>query len=370
MWNRLVFCLFYGVFRCLHRIWPPVSAPLPRKPARILVFSMAGIGDSLSDSPAIRALKETWPDSRVTVVTHVRRQLVVSHNPFIDERVPHRKSPVLFWRLWRRFRRERPDLVVILRANDPDIWPLAYLINRRAVVSCPRMTHFGFLISHPVPIPAWDQTHGVEQTLEIVRAAGADTAEKGMIFEITPEETRQIKERFSAWLGQKPLIVFQAGGGKRAYWRDWPPSHYAEVIRRLGKLGEFEIALTGGPDNADRAAEIERTCGTPVKNLVGQLTLTETASLVKEAVCLVSTDTGVMHLGFAVGTPTVALIHCNNPASRVGPYGYGDRHPVLQLEPGPGEVCSIHIPMDRISPQSVCEKVASVLRRAGWEVSI
>jgi hypothetical protein len=38
-----------------------------------------------------------------------------------------------------------------------------------------------------------------------------------------------------------------------------------------------------------------------------------------------------MHLGFAVGTRVVALIHCNNPASRVGPCGYGDRHRVVQL---------------------------------------
>ncbi len=38
-----------------------------------------------------------------------------------------------------------------------------------------------------------------------------------------------------------------------------------------------------------------------------------------------------MHLGFAVGTRVVAVIHCNNPAGRVGPYGYGDRHRVVQL---------------------------------------
>jgi hypothetical protein len=38
-----------------------------------------------------------------------------------------------------------------------------------------------------------------------------------------------------------------------------------------------------------------------------------------------------MHLGFAVGTRVVAIIHCNNPASRVGPHGYGNRHRVVQL---------------------------------------
>ena len=69
----------------------------------------------------------------------------------------------------------------------------------------------------------------------------------------------------------------------------------------------------------------------PYHDVVGKFSLTESAALLASARALVSTDTGIMHLGFAVGTRVVALIHCNNPSDRVGPYGYGDRHRVLQL---------------------------------------
>jgi hypothetical protein len=60
-----------------------------------------------------------------------------------------------------------------------------------------------------------------------------------------------------------------------------------------------------------------------------------------------------MHLGFAVGTRVVAIIHCNNPVSRVGPYGYGDRHRVVQLpRPAnyrtPADAHMGDIPADRI----------------------
>ena len=44
----------------------------------------------------------------------------------------------------------------------------------------------------------------------------------------------------------------------------------------------------------------------------------------------------------AIGTRVVAIIHCNNPASRVGPYAYGDRHRVVQL-PRPA---NYHVPAD------------------------
>ena len=70
--------------------------------------------------------------------------------------------------------------------------------------------------------------------------------------------------------------------------------------------------------------------------------------MLASARALISTDTGIMHLGFAVGTRVVALIHCNNPAGRVGPYGYGNRHRVVQLprppdyrEPGDASMSDI-----------------------------
>jgi hypothetical protein len=67
-----------------------------------------------------------------------------------------------------------------------------------------------------------------------------------------------------------------------------------------------------------------------------------------------------MHLGFAVGTRVAALIHCNNPASRVGPYGYGDRHRVVQLvRPGHYQTPN-DAAMDDISAPAVFEKLKEI----------
>ncbi|MDX2227944.1 MAG: glycosyltransferase family 9 protein [Verrucomicrobiae bacterium] len=376
MWNQIVFNLYQWTFRALAAVWPPDPKPLPPRPSRILVFSTAGIGDSLTDSVAIRALKETWPAARVTVVTHARRRAVHDHNPHIDEIIAHRKSPVCFLQNARKLRALKPDLVVVLRANDPDVWPLAYLANRRVVVSYEGMTRFGFLISHPVhfaenwpagtpkpgPVPSWE-IHGVEQTLWIVRQAGAKAEDKGLVYRVSEAEKKSVADRFGGWLGQKPLVVFQAGGGKRAAWRDWPVAHYAEVIRWVGESGLFEIAITGGTDNLARARDMEKQAGVPVRNLCALMSLSETAALLTFASALVSTDTGVMHLGFAVGTDTVALIHHNNPAFRVGPHGYGDKHAVLELERPAGIAPGVKAPMEGITPAAVIEKLKVILAR-------
>jgi heptosyltransferase-2 len=227
-WNKFVFNLFFFIFKAAARIWPPLGTGLDKSSFRhILVFSTAGIGDSLSDSPAIKALKETNPQARITVVAHRRRSLIAAHNPFIDELILYRKGFMAFLKNYLLLKRKHFDLVVILRANDPDVWPLAYLINRKAVVSCPVMTRMDFLISHPVILPNWDFTHGVEQTLDIVRNAGADTHDKRMVFKVTDDEIRDIDEKLSQMgIQGRHLVAFQVGGGKRGGYRDWGYANY------------------------------------------------------------------------------------------------------------------------------------------------
>jgi ADP-heptose:LPS heptosyltransferase len=365
--NKLVFNLFSAAFRFAAYFAPPLRADLDRATfQRILVFSTAGIGDSLSDSPAIKAVKETYPKARLTVVTHRRRALIAAHNPFIDELILYRKGFLSFIRNAVRLKRRKFDLIIILRANDPDIWPLAYLVNRKAVVSCPVMTRMGFLISHPVLLPDWDFTHGVEQTLDIVRSIGADTLDRRMVYEVSDDEMKKMDEMLARWGVQvRHLVAFQAGGGKRGGYRDWGYRNYIEVGKRL--LDEFEVTLviTGGKDNLKKATLIEEGLSDKnVINLAGKLSLSQAAALLKRCKVLVSTDTGIMHLGFAVGDVDVlSLIHCFNPASRVGPYGYGDKHTVIQLVPPTEENPAMS--MDMIDPATVYEKLAEICMRKG-----
>jgi len=313
---------------------PPTPRPLvPSSFQRILVFSAAGIGDTLTDSVAIRALKESFPKARIHVVTHRRRRVIADHNPYIDEVIPYYKSLLAFPGFAWRLRRWRPDVVVMLRGNDPDLWPTAYIAQRHAVVSCPRMTQFSFLISHPVSLPKWDETHGVEQTLEIVRTIGADCKDQGLVYKVRAEEIQAFQKKWK--IPSKPSVVFQVGGGGRSRWRDWPVESFVELARWLLQRYDVNLFLSGGVDLIPKARAVAQGLPQAV-NLVGQLSLSETAALLASSKILVSTDTGIMHLGFAVGIDTLALIHCNNPASRVGPYGYGNKHRVAQLVPPPG----------------------------------
>ena len=325
------------IFRALARRRPPVAKPIALGPkSRVLCFTCAGIGDTLTDSVVFKALRETFPEAHLAAVVHRRRCLLLEHNPCVNQIFLFHKGPQTFWQLQKELRAAGPwDAILQLRGNDPEPRCLSYMVDPDVTVSVPNMTRLGYLCGHTVEQPDWDVTHGVEQTLRIARSVGANTAKPHLVYAVRDDEKARIEETLRRMLvGKRPRLVLQLGGGRRASWRDWPIERYAELIRLCARSMDEEIFVLGGEDQQERLRQLDHFFANEVKpyhNLVNKLSLAESAALLASAQALVSTDTGIMHLGFAVGTRVVALIHCNNPTTRVGPYGYGNRHRVVQL---------------------------------------
>lgn len=331
MWNRLTRFLNEQFFRVLSLVLPPQPRHLPLDPQLILVFSTTGIGDCLFDSAAIKSLKQGYPHSKLVVCTHHRRPAIVEHNPFVDEVIRLSKSPISQLRLLARFWKKRPDLIVALRVNE-DAVPLGYLLNRYAFVGAvERCQRLSFLLSHPViTIGPEKKHHIIEETLKVALAAGGSPTNRGMIYKIQETELLALHAKYPL-LAQKKYIVFQTGGGRAFSWRDWPVASYIEAIHWLQQQYDYSIILTGGCDNRAAATAIETVCP-GVFNYTEKTTLQETAALLSGAVMLVSSDTGVMHLGIAIGCPTLAILHYRSPASFCGPLEDCSRkHEVVEL---------------------------------------
>jgi ADP-heptose:LPS heptosyltransferase len=335
--SRLSASAYGAIFRALARRRPPQARPIRfGAGSRVLVFTCAGIGDTLTDSVVFKALRETYPSLHLGAVVHRRRRLLLEHNPYVNQIFLFHKGPFAFRRLAGELRAAGPwDAILQLRGNDPEPRCLSFLLDPDVTVSTPNMTRLGWLCGHHVDQPDWDATHGVEQTLRLARYVGADTAEPHLVYAVAATERAALEEKLRTWkIGPRARLVLQLGGGRRASWRDWPVTRYAELIRLAASKLDAEIFVLGGPDQEERCRLLEGLFSgsvRPYHDVVGKFTLAESAALLASAWALVSTDTGIMHLGFAVGTRVVAIIHCNNPASRVGPYGYGDRHRVVQL---------------------------------------
>jgi ADP-heptose:LPS heptosyltransferase len=121
----------------------------------------------------------------------------------------------------------------------------------------------------------------------------------------------------------EPYVVFHMWpGGYRSELREWPAERWIELAQRVDGEG-FSIVLTGGPGDVARTGEFVTACrelGLEPVSIAGQHRVSGLVDLLAGARCVVSVNTGIMHLAAAVGAPTVAL---NGPTSakRWGPVG-------------------------------------------------
>src|SRR5271156_5748500 len=167
--SRLSAYGYVTLFRALAKRRPPVKRPIQLGPrSRVLCFTCAGIGDTLTDSVVFKALRETFPGAHLAAVVHRRRRLLLEHNPYVDQIFHFHKGPLAFWKLSGELKAAGPwDAILQLRGNDPEPRCLSFLLDPDITVSTPNMTRLGDLCGHQVLQPDWDDTHGVEQTLRL-----------------------------------------------------------------------------------------------------------------------------------------------------------------------------------------------------------
>ena len=122
----------------------------------------------------------------------------------------------------------------------------------------------------------------------------------------------------------QPYVVFHLWpGGFRSELREWPQDRWRELAQIMAREG-LTIVLTGGPGDRARTDAFIESCGADLAphmvSIAGEFKIPELVNVIADARCVVSVNTGVMHLAGGVGVPTIAL---NGPTNslRWGPLG-------------------------------------------------
>lgn len=113
----------------------------------------------------------------------------------------------------------------------------------------------------------------------------------------------------SAELTGAPLVLLQPGSSDPR--RCWPPASFAAVGDALAAMGA-RIAVNGTLEEAPLVRRVLRAMRHPAIDLSGKLGLGGLCGLIEGAACVVSNDTGPLHLALAIGTPCVGIFWLTN----------------------------------------------------------
>jgi heptosyltransferase-3 len=311
-------------------------------PRRVLVYRCGALGDTIVALPAIRAIREAWPAAELVLMTAndgagiLWTDQVLREFGWFEQVVTYRArelaSPAGLWRVLRRVRAVRPDLVVYLASDhnsgvrglrDRAFFLLAGT-SRFVAASSDKVTFLGRLRRERREYP-----HEVDRLLDAVRRAGVAVGPPRLDLPRRAAHTARVGALLAeARVGHGHPLVAMCPGSKQAAKR-WPLDRYAALGARLIAEAGVDLAIVGGPDEARAAETVARDW--PAHRfavLAGRLSVLESAEALRAATLYVGNDTGAMHLAAAVGTPCVAIFAAREPGRSW--YPYGDGHVVVR----------------------------------------
>jgi heptosyltransferase I len=332
--------------------------------ARIAIVMMSAIGDAVHALPVVNSLRAAVPDVHLTWVIQPGPHALVANHPAVDEFVvfDRKKGWNAFRDVRHATRGTRYDLVIALQVYFKAGMVTAMLKSPRKLGFDRERARDANWLFTTERIRPRGQRHVQDQYFEFLEHLGIPPL---LEWKLGPTAAERARYAHVLRPSDRPTVAMVVGTSKPG--KEWPAERYAALIDRLeGEMG-VRTMLVGGrsPRELAAAAAIKAAARHQPLDLL-EWDLRKLVYLLDRADVLVSPDTGPLHMGVALGTPTVSLMGYTNPR-RVGPYrrfgelmidAYGDPgedYPV-SAEYRPGR-------MERITPGQVAEKVALALRR-------
>ena len=361
-----------------------------RMPGTVAVFRIGQLGDTLAALPAISAIREGYPDSRMVLITHepgsqgsVSSWDVLEATGFFSQVLFYGSSPVSlknlsgYLKVAMRIRRLKADILFYL-APSPRFPGQVGRDRFFFQTVCGMKQCYG--------MESTEQTCGlrdgeghlaalpseIDRLLSVVGRAGLAIPEKGKEVLRVPigEGARaNVSARWQAAKFPPECLIVGLGPGSKMPAKRWPLDRFIETVKRLSRsLSGIHFIVLGGPEDREFGVKLVAMVGPQVVNWAGSLSVLESAEALRRCALYLGNDTGTMHLAAAVGTRCVAIFSSRDHPGKWYPYGQG--HVVIRKRV-PCEGCFLTVCEEQgmaclmeISVEEVCQAVLSVLNVA------
>mgnify|MGYP001607348468 CR=1 FL=1 len=339
----------------------------------ILITKPSSLGDIVLALPALRALRMSFPESKISWLIRPEFAQLIENHPHLDEIITFDRK--LLGKAWfhpgafgvlmsliRKLRRGRFDVVFDFQGLFRTA-SLAWLSGCKLRFGMANAREFATIFYTHKVHQNIECIHMVDYYLKIIQAAGARDYGVEFVFPKNPGAedsvggllaSHGIKDNYAV------LIPSSAHQDKC-----WPPERFARLADKISSHYNLSIVASGSTSEAGIIEKVKEKADVPIASLVGRTSLSELVALLKRARLVVSNDTGPGHIAAALGVPLVLIFGRTNPI-RLEPYRR--KHCVMAIEPdGRGTAISSADPkydIKNITVEQVYQKIAEQLKAA------
>ncbi len=290
---------------------------------KLLLIRFSSIGDIVLTTPVIRCTKQqaNGGDVEIHFLSKKKYQSILQTNPYIDQLITIEKSVS---EVADRLKAEKYDYIIDLHHN---------LRSRhvKTLLSCPAYTFKKLSLKKwlfaTFKINLLPNVHVVDRYMETVKPLGVHNDNQGLDFFISNED--KLDKHSLPETHQQTYIALVIGGQHPG--KLYPTEKIIEVCQRF----EQPVILLGGPEDNERAEVIATAVGDKVFNSCGKYSLNQSATLVRDAECVITNDTGLMHIAAALKKRVISIWGATVPQFGMYPYLPGPGSQILE----PAEEC-------------------------------
>ena len=313
--------------------WCLWSGPRPVEARNVCFYRIGNLGDIICALPAMQAVRDAYPNARLTLVTSPGRRgmpgarELLSGAPWLDDLVVYYAEDIATVR-------QRVSFIRQMRERKFDVWielshDLATLRTAFRNMLAARLAGACWAYGWRIATIKWAVQAQSEYKIfpdEVARLIHAIEA-CGITAQQEPRFPLPLTERHVSAVDallrdsappQTPLAAI-APGAKRSTNR-WPLDRYAEVAQALSQCGFFVVFL-GGPGEEEACQRLASQIGPRALSLAGRISVLESCELLRRCAFLVCNDSGVQHMAAAVSTPCVSIFSFWQLRGKWRPYG-------------------------------------------------
>jgi len=300
-------------------VLPETTTAADLQAFEILVRSPNWLGDICMAIPAVRAMKVGRPDARITILSPGKFASIWRLVAEIDKVIEKgdKDSPFKVGKLVRATGIQYEVAVLLPNSLRSALEAKAAKVGRTVgFLGHSRAKLMDQIV--PEPDPKLPPEHQTRRLLRLAAEIGANPGTlEGAVHMVSEHQPDPNQIRVAVCPGAA------YGDAKRL-----PTDKFAETINIATlRIPNVEWVIVGTEAEAGIAADLQNQIQANVRNLAGQTNLDQLIETLSGSHALLSNDTGTMHLGAALGVPTIAIFGSTEPAL-TGPLG--KRHIVIR----------------------------------------
>lgn len=280
---------------------------------KFLILRFSSIGDIVLTTPVIRCLKLQYPEAEVHFATKKQFRVLVENNPYIDKFFLLEEPLDTFIKT---LQNENYDYVIDLH-NNLRTSIIKYRLGKKSF-SYNKLNFEKWLLVN-FKINRLPDIHIVDRNLKTVEALGIKNDNQGLDYFIPPEQEVNLGNIIGE---DQPFVAYAIGG--QHFTKKLPIGRIIELCSKIDK----KIILLGGKEDEVAGEIVAHALGDRIYNACGKYNLNQSASILKQAVYVISHDTGLMHIASALKKKIVSI--WGNTVPEFGMYPYQTEFSIIE----------------------------------------